>query len=205
MNCCDEELKTGDRGQGPVLVTLLLINLLMFVIELVTGVRAESTGLIADSLDMLSDAAVYGIALYAVGRSTLTKAYAAHLSGIFQMLLAAGVALDVTRRFIAGSDPVSGVMMGIGAVALAANITCLVLISKHREGEVHMRASWIFSRNDVLANLGIIAGGILVGLSGSRLPDLVIGAAITVVVLRGGLRIVGEARAEKEAVLSEQA
>lgn len=173
---------------------LLAINGAMFLIEFLVGWLAESTGLIADSLDMLADAAVYGIGLYAVGRTPRNKAHAASLSGVCQILLAVAVAVDVTRRFITGSEPMSGLMIGVGMVALAANVTCLFLISKHRFGEVHMRASWIFSVNDVLANLGVIVAGVLVALSGSRLPDLTIGAAISTLVLRGGIKIIGEAR-----------
>ena len=85
-------------------------------------------------------------------------------------------------------------MIAVGTLALVANLTCLALLAKHRDGEVHMRASWIFSVNDVLANLGVIAGGLLVSVTGSRWPDLVIGAAITLLVLRGGLRILRETR-----------
>ena len=83
-------------------------------------------------------------------------------------------------------------------VALLANIICLALISKHRDGEIHMRASWIFSKNDVIANLGVILAGFLVHVLDSRLPDLVIGTLIVLVVLRGSLRIINEARTERE-------
>ena len=85
-------------------------------------------------------------------------------------------------------------MVGVGGLALLANVTCLVLISSHRKGEVHMRASWIFSRNDVIANLGVIVAGVLVAMTASRLPDLVIGAALSLLVIRGGITILGEAR-----------
>ena len=87
--------------------------------------------------------------------------------------------------------------MGIGTMALVANVVCLVLIAKHRQGEVHMRASWVFSRNDVLANLGVILAGALVWTTNSRIPDLVIGAAITVLVFHGGLHIIRDSRAEQ--------
>jgi cation diffusion facilitator family transporter len=194
---CGCEIEATNRAQSRVLVVLLLINAVMFAVELVTGLIAQSTGLIADALDMLADATVYAIGLYAVGRSALAKAHAAHISGWFQILLALGVAADVLRRWVWGSEPVSSYMMGIGALALVANIVCLVLIAKHRQGEVHMRASWVFSRNDVIANLGVIIGGALVAFTGSRFPDLVIGAAITVLVLNGGVHIIRDARAER--------
>ena len=197
MTQCGCEIEAANRDQSRVLIVLLLINAVMFAVELATGLVAQSTGLIADALDMLADATVYAIGLYAVGRSVLAKAHAAHISGWFQVILALGVAMDVARRLIVGSEPVSSFMMGIGALALLANVACLVLIARHRQGEVHMRASWIFSRNDVIANLGVILGGVLVATTGSRFPDLIIGAAITLLVLNGGMHIIRDARAEK--------
>ena len=174
----------------------MLINAAMFLVEIGVGIVSESTALIADSLDMLADATVYGIALYAVGRSALVKIKAAHLSGMFQILLGLSVLVEVTRRLIWGSEPESWLMMPVGVLALAANTACLMLIAKHRRGEVHMRASWIFSKNDVIANLGIIAAGILVHVLDSRFPDLVIGAAIAILVVRGGVSIVKDAAGE---------
>lgn len=176
-------------GESRVLKALLAINALMFVIELVLGVIADSTGLIADSLDMFADAAVYGLALYAVGRSRSLQLKAAHLSGFLQVALALGVLLEVMRRFIFGSEPESLLMMGVGLVTLVANVCCLLLIARHRDGGAHMRASWIFSANDVLANLGVIVAGLLVMLTGSPYPDLAIGCAVGLLVLNGGRRI----------------
>ena len=165
---------------------LLAINGVMFLAEAIAGWLAESTGLLADSLDMLADAMVYGTALYAVGRSTNLKHRAARVSGWIQIALGIGVIIEVTRRLLVGSEPVSALMIVTGTIALIANITCLILLAKHRSGEVHMRASWIFSTNDVIANAGLILSGLLVMWSGSRIPDLVIGAVVSIVVIRGG-------------------
>lgn len=193
----DFEIQAKDKQQRSILWTLLGINAAMFFIEFAAGLLAQSTGLIGDSLDMLADATVYAIALFAVGRSDLAKANAALTSGIFQILLALLVLSDVARRFIFGSDPLSVVMMSVGALALAANVAALIIIWRHREGEVHMRASWIFSQNDVIVNLGVIFGGVLVAALGSRFPDLVIGATVAVIVLRGGVRILKDASHER--------
>lgn len=168
---------------------LLGINGLMFFVELVLGLVAQSTGLIADSLDMFADAAVYGLSLYAVGKAASMKLRAAHLAGWLQLLLALGALSEVVRRFLFGSEPESGMMMAIGLLALAANVTCLVLISRKRDYGAHMRASYIFSANDVLANLGVITAGALVAWTGSPYPDLVIGTVIGAVVLNGARRI----------------
>lgn len=196
MSGCGCEIEIRDREQSRTLIILLAINGFMFVAEIVAGVLADSTALIADSLDMLADATVYAIGLYAVGRSLAVKAKAAHISGIFQVLLGLGVLFDILRRFIVGSEPESLAMVLVGLVALVANGICLVLIYKHRQGEVHMRASWIFSKNDVIANLGVIAAGLLVAWLQSPWPDLVIGLIIAAIVVRGGVHIVKDAGAE---------
>lgn len=175
--------------EGITLKTLLAINAIMFVAEISVGVVAKSTGLIADSLDMFADAAVYGLALYAVGKSKQLQLRSAHLAGYFQLVLALGVLIEVARRFIYGSEPVSLLMMVMGGIALIANVSCLWLISGHRKGGAHMKASWIFSANDVLANLGVIIAGILVAFTGSAYPDLIIGTLIGLLVLNGARRI----------------
>ncbi|HEY9120097.1 MAG TPA: cation transporter [Marinobacter sp.] len=183
------DAKADDAKESAILKWLLVINGVMFVVELSFGWLAQSTGLIADSLDMFADAAVYGVALYAVGHSVRMKLRAAHLSGWLQLLLALGALGEVMRRFIFGSEPVSALMMGIGALALAANVACLVLIHSQRERGAHMKASWIFSANDVIANLGVMLAGLLVAWTGSRYPDLVIGLVIGLIVLNGARRI----------------
>lgn len=196
MANCERDIEINNREQGKVLVILLGINTLMFLVEITLGIFSESTALIADSMDMLADATIYGIALYAVGRAGALKIRAAFASGILQLLFGVIVAVDVLRRLIWGSDPQSLLMIAVGLLALIANTICLSLIAKHREGEVHMRASWIFSKNDVIANLGIILGGGLVYLLDSRFPDLIIGLMISILVMRGGLLIIKEAKGE---------
>ncbi len=197
MSSCGCEIEIKDRDQSRVLILLLAINSVMFVAEIITGIIGDSTALIADSLDMLADAAVYAVGLYAVGRSMHTKAKAAHASGVLQILLGLGVLFDIVRRFIVGSEPSSLMMMVVGIVALIANSVCLALIYRHRQGEVHMRASWVFSKNDVIANLGVIAGGLLVAYTGSSYPDLFIGLIIAAIVIRGGIYIINDANHEK--------
>ena len=175
--------------ESGTLRVLLGINALMFVVEMTAGLIAQSTGLIADSLDMFADAAVYGLALYAVGHSAKMQVRAAHLAGVLQLILAIGVLVEVVRRFVFGSEPESLMMMAIAFVALIANTGCLLLIYKHREGGAHMKASWIFSANDVLINMGVITAGALVAWTGSSYPDLIIGTIVGLIVLNGARRI----------------
>ena len=200
-NCgCEIDIKSKEESR--VLIILILINAVMFITEFAFGWLSESTGLIADSLDMLADALVYGVGLYAVGKSLRIKANSAMLSGCLQMTLGTGVLLDILRRAIMGSEPDSVFMIAVSLVALIANVICLVLLAKHRDGEVHMRATWIFTRNDVIANLGVITAGILVAYFSTAIPDLVIGCIISAVVIRGGVQIIREAKAARNAQLT---
>jgi Co/Zn/Cd efflux system component len=172
-----------------VLWLLLAINAVMFVVELGLGFAAQSTGLIADSLDMLADAMVYGLSLAAVGRALHDQKRAARASGWLQGLLGLGAMAEVGRRALLGSDPVEPIMIGVALLALAANLACVALLARHRQGGVHLRASWIFSTNDALANVGVIVAGVLVMFTRSAVPDLVIGGLIALLVLSGAVRI----------------
>lgn len=194
MSDCGCELEAKSREQQKALRWLLVINGFMFLAEFGAGLVSQSTALIADSLDMFADAAVYSVGLYAVGRTALHKARAASISGVLQILLALSALSEVVRRLVMGSDPEPSYMMLVGLLALIANVTCLAIIANHRGSEVHMRASWIFSTNDVIANVGVIIGGALVYLLASRLPDLIIGLIVGLIVLRGGIQILKEAR-----------
>jgi Co/Zn/Cd efflux system component len=149
------------------------------------------------ALDMFADAAVYGLALYAVGKPHSLKRRAAFSSGIFKAILGLLVVGEVIGHLLYGSEPWSLVMIMVGAAALAANVSCLWLLRKQRRGEVHIRASWIFTRTDALANLGTILGGGLVRATGSALPDLIVGAAISLLVLHGSFEIIRDAASER--------
>jgi cation diffusion facilitator family transporter len=178
-----------NAAEAKVLWVLLGINFLMFGVEIIAGWLVGSAGLISDAADMFADAAVYGVALYAVGSTASYKLAASRLAGLLQLTLAIGALFETGRRIITGSSPEGIAMIGISLVALAANVACLLLISRHREGGVHMRASYIFSANDVLANLGVIIAGVLVGWTASPWPDWIIGFGIGLMVLRGAILI----------------
>ena len=199
MAGCECEFEARNQQERKTLLILLIINAVMFVVELIAGVAGDSTALIADSADMLADAGVYGIGLYAIGKSVLIKAHAALVSGVFLVVLAASILLDVVWRSYFGSAPESLLMIVVGSAALVANVTCLLLINKHKGGEVHMRASWIFSKNDVIANVGVIIGGLLVAWLHSPYPDLIIAS----VVLRGGIHIIADSQRTKHDYLSQ--
>ncbi len=194
MPDCSCDFEPKNAVERKTLIAVLAINAVMFVVEFMAGWLANSTGLIADSLDMLADASVYAISLFALGRSARIRGRIALASGVALVLLGVGVLADVGRRFVAGSEPVGVVMISVGALALAANVLCLFLLAKHRHGSVNLRASWVFSATDVIVNCGVIASGVLVWLTASRWSDLAIGLIITAVVIRGGIKIIKDAR-----------
>lgn len=198
MSSCDCHIEVRDASQKKILLVLLTVNASMFIAEFIVGLIAQSTGVLADSLDMLADALVYSVSLYAVGRCSSIKIRAAFLSGGFQILIALGILTDIVRRAISGSDPSSLLMFVISCVALVANVYCLRLITKEKQGEVHMRASYIFSKNDVLVNLGVIVASILIYFTGSRWPDLIIGVIITILILRGGIQILKDTNKQNQ-------
>jgi len=179
-----------ETSQRKVLWIVLIINLAFFIIEVVAGLFSNSMGLLADSLDMLADAFVYGISLYAVGGTIGRKKNIAKLAGYFQITLAVIGFVEVLRRFLGVEElPDFQTMIIISIFALIANSICLYLLQKSKSKEAHMRASMIFTSNDVIINLGVIVAGVLVLLLHSGIPDLVIGSIVFVLVVVGAIRI----------------
>ena len=131
-------------------------------------------------------------------RSQIKSARLSHVTDLIACSLTLGLLIifDIVRRILGAGEPHSWFMIGFGFIALIANVICLVLIRKHNNGEVHMRASWIFSANDVIANMGVIAAGVLVMLLDSRWPDIVIGSVIATLILRGAYLIITDAKKE---------
>ncbi len=176
--------------QSKLLWSVLFINFGFFIIEMTTGLFSKSMGLVADSLDMLADSFVYGLSLWAVGSTVLRKKKVTRLSGYFQLALALLGIIEVTRRFI-GSEvmPDYRIMIGISILALIANSACLFILQKSKSNEAHMKASMIFTSNDVIINGGVILAGILVLLTNSKYPDLIIGTIVFLIVVKGAFRI----------------
>jgi Co/Zn/Cd efflux system component len=187
----ETELRLEDADdQSKLLWSVLIINFGFFVIEMTTGLISNSMGLVADSLDMLADSFVYGLGLWAVGSTILRKKKVARLSGYFQLMLAFWGIIEVIRRFFHfESIPDYRMMIGVSIFALIANAVCLFLLLKSKRNEAHMRASMIFTSNDVIINGGVIAAGILVLLFQSKYPDLIIGSLVFLIVVRGAIRI----------------
>lgn len=184
-----------NKLQRKLLWAVLIINFSFFGIEIVSGLIAHSMGLVADSLDMLADSFVYGISLLAVGGTIAKKKTIAKLAGYFQITLAVVGFVEVLRRYFGlETSPDHFLMIVVSSFALIANGICLFLLQKSKNDEAHMKASMIFTSNDVIINTGVIAAGILVYTLGSSLPDLIVGAIVFAIVTRGSFRILSLAK-----------
>ncbi|MCF6358136.1 MAG: cation diffusion facilitator family transporter [Draconibacterium sp.] len=185
-----KDFKDSSSVQSKLLWTVLTINFAFFIIEITTGIISKSMGLVADSLDMLADSLVYGLSLWAVGSTVFRKKKVARLSGYFQLALAFIGLIEVVRRFISFQEvPDFRTMIIVSVLALIANSVCLYLMLQSKSNEAHMKASMIFTSNDVIINSGVIVAGILVWLTQSKYPDLIVGTVVFLIVVRGAFRI----------------
>ncbi|MDZ7697931.1 MAG: cation transporter [Deltaproteobacteria bacterium] len=186
----DPHAAVEQTTQRKLLWSVLFINFGFFLIEITTGFISQSMGLVADSLDMLADSIVYGLSLFAVGGTVLLKKRIATISGCFQLLLAGLGFMEVIRRFL-GIERVPDfkTMIIVSGLALLGNATCLYLLQRSKSHEAHMKASMIFTSNDVIINMGVIAAAIGVHWLDSNKPDLIIGAVVFLLVIYGAFRI----------------
>ena len=206
--CCEakeQELRTLRGKQKGVLTLVLTINAVLFVVEAAAGFLASSTALLADSLDMLGDSLVYGFSLYVLWRSAEWKATAALLKGAIMALFGVGVLIEAVYKTIAGVVPVADVMGIIGLVVLLGNGLCFFLLYRHRSDDLNMRSTWLCSRNDIIANLSVLAAAVGVKILDSSWPDIVVGAAIAALFLRSAFTVLGEVFAELQKLRSESA
>lgn len=187
----DQIVFEEESNQKKLLWTVLVINFAFFVIEMTTGFISRSMGLVADSLDMLADSFVYGISLLAVGGTMVKKKKVAKLAGYFQLVLAVLGFVEVLRRFLGHEKlPNFETMIVVSLFALVANGICLYLLQKSKnKDEAHMKASMIFTSNDVIINIGVVSAGLLVHWLNSNKPDLIIGTLVFLLVIQGSLRI----------------
>jgi Co/Zn/Cd efflux system component len=180
-----------NKNQKKLLWSVLAINFVFFIVEMTTGLISKSMGLVADSLDMLADSFVYGISLFAVGGTLIRKKRIAKLAGYFQITLAIIGFVEVLRRFFGVEKlPNFSIMIIISGFALIANGICLYILQKSKsKEEAHMKASMIFTSNDIIINVGVIIAGFLVNSLKSNKPDLIIGTIVFVLVIQGAVRI----------------
>jgi len=197
-DCCsakgkDLEQLAQQADQRRVLIVVLVLNALMFVAEFTAGLIAGSAALMADSVDMLGDASVYGLSLYAITRSDRWKAGAAAAKGVFILILGIGVLVQIGVKLETGAAPSSTLMLLFGGLALAVNLYCLRLMWRFRRLDVNMSSTVECSRNDAIANVGVLIAAGAVALSGSFWPDIIVAVMIAAMFLRSAIRMLSEA------------
>ncbi|MCP5333431.1 MAG: cation transporter [Gammaproteobacteria bacterium] len=191
-------MKSDLTHQKTVLLQVLLWNLALFVGLGVVGWLADSSALLANALDNGSDAAVYLLSYLAIDRRSAWKRSAATVSGVMLLLFAIVVIADVFRRWTYGAEPLGPVMMVMALMAGAINLWCLALLRRVRSSDINLKAAETFSFNDFISNGGVIVAGGLVLWLGSSWPDLVVGALIATVALKGGVEILKNVREDRK-------
>jgi cation diffusion facilitator family transporter len=189
--CC--EVRPVHAQQRRVLRVVLWINLVMFAAEILAGLLAHSTALLADSMDMLGDAIVYGFSLYVIARAPIWLTRAALLKGLVMAAFGIGIAVEVLAKLARGLTPDAGIMVGVALAALVANTAVIGLLWRRRDDDINMRSAWLCSRNDVIANGGVLLAALAVGLTGSAWPDILIGLAIAALFATSAVGVIREA------------
>ena len=187
---------SADDQQRRTLLIVLILNALLFLGLGIGGIMADSSALLANAVDNASDSVVYLISFVAIGRAASWKRGAARLSGILLLVFAAGVLIDVGRRWWFGTEPVGWTMMGLALVAAIVNLICLVLLRRDQSGDVNMEAAKTFSMNDFASNGGILVAGGLVMWLDQAWPDLVVGMLVAAIAVKGGIEILRSASDE---------
>ena len=198
-DCCNDKACEIDalRGrQSATLKVVLALNAVMFLVEITAGLVSGSVSLLADSLDMLGDALVYGFSLYVIARGARMKAIAALFKGGIMAAFGLFVLAQAVYKIIFPQVPTVEVIGAIGLLALAVNSVCLALLWRHRSDDINMRSVWLCSRNDIIANVSVLFAAAGVWLTQSGWPDVLVGLALAALFLRSALSVVRGARAE---------
>ena len=198
-DCCsslEKELTKVQDEKRNILVWVLIINTSMFFIEAIYGWFAQSNALMADALDMLGDAAIFGFSLYVIRLNTIWQSRAGYIKGIIMAIFAIGVLTSAFYRSFNPIIPEVTTMSVVGCMALVANLVCAVMLLGFRDTDVNMRSAWLCSRNDVLANLGVLLAAAGVAWTSSPWPDLVVGISISTLILKSAIEVMRDAKIE---------
>lgn len=192
----EERLSLDTADKRRTLWIVLALNVALAAGFGITGALGDSSALIANGLDNASDALVYVISLLALTRPDHWKRAAARVSGVLLLVFAAGVLLDAVRRFLTGSEPLGPTMITMALIGALVNGICLWLLKRLEEPDVNLRAATTFSFNDFVSNGGIVVAGAVVLWTGQNWPDLVVGAAVAAIAIKGGIEILRDAADE---------
>ncbi|MFN3237367.1 MAG: cation transporter [Pseudomonadales bacterium] len=195
-DCCNNTADSLVEKQRGTLITVLVINAVMFVVVLAAAQFAKSSALFADSLDNLGDALTYGISLAVIASSNATKAKVALFKGSLILLAALLVLSQIIYRLINPGTPIFELMGAFSLVALIANSICLALLWRHRNQDINMSSVWECSRNDIATNLAVFITAGAVWLFGSGWPDIVVATCLVILLLKSSARVIRDALAE---------
>lgn len=194
---------TGDANRAErdpayrrALWIVVLLNLGFGLAEIVGGFLADSQALKADALDFIGDGTISLFGLLALGWSALARSRVALAQGLFLGALGIGVIGFAVWRAMNAVAPEADLMGAIGVVALAVNVSAALVLSRFREGDANVRAIWLFSRNDALANVAVIGAAAMVAWTGQAWPDLAVAGVIALLFLHSAWEIARSALAE---------
>ncbi len=191
-----EAMLTDDARYRRVLWLALAINAVMFAVEVVFGLIADSLSLQADALDFFGDAANYAISLALLGRAIRWRAGGAAIKGGAMALFGAWVLGAAIYRVFVGGVPDAAIMGAVGLLALFANLACAVLLFRFRRGDSNMRSVWLCTRNDAIANIAVILAALAVAVTGTGWADLGVAAVIATLAVSAGISVIRQAHGE---------
>jgi Co/Zn/Cd efflux system component len=195
-HCCPPPPPAADAAYRRVLGLALALNAGMFLVEVVSGVAAGSSSLLADAVDFAGDAANYALSLGVLAfmpawrpRVALLKGYSMGAFGLFVLGVTAWHALR-------GTLPEAATMGIVAMLALAVNLGVAVMLFRYRAGDADMRSVWLCSRNDAIGNGAVLLAAAGVFGSGSGWPDWVVAAVLSSLALTSAVSVVRHARRE---------
>lgn len=196
--CCENgcEITARNERQRTTLKWVLAINAVMFVVIVAAALYADSTALLSDSLDNLGDAITYALSLYAIALGARAKARVALVKGLLILAAALAVAGQIAWKLAHPALPIFEAMGAFSLLGLAANGICFWLLWRHRHEDINMSSVWECSRNDIASNISVFVAALGVWLTGAAWPDLLVAAALVVLLLRSALRVISSARRE---------
>ena len=200
-HCCDHGHENANAAAASpvyrrILWVALAVNLAMFAVEIGAGLAAQSSSLLADSLDFLGDSANYGLSLFVLGMALQWRARASLIKAASMAAFGLWVAYVTIGHALAGTVPSAPVMGAVGALAFAANLGVAFLLYRWREGDSNMRSVWLCTRNDAIGNLAVLAAAAGVLGSGAGWPDYLVAAVMSGLALTGAVQVARHALGE---------
>ena len=199
-NCCNTASSCAttrlSKRYHKILWLALVVNLGMFAVEIIAGIRADSVSLLADSLDFLGDAANYGISLLVLGMSLTLRARASLFKALCMLVFGVGVLIAAIWHLLGGQVPDAPTMGLVGTLALLANAGVAGLLYAYREGDSNMRSVWLCSRNDALGNIAVLFAALGVLGTGRAWPDLLVASGMAALALTSAYQVIVQARQE---------